>query len=289
MLSQLKTQQNRLHRVITLIDDKDPLVEYRVNGDEELYTIHRPQAFTEWISSLMIPNPSTSITTVIIVHRDFETTIQHLRTIHNFAADQSVDGDACLPLRCNLYLVIDQRSLEPDLLSPQSVGTQQFLRLMAMEHAALVVVVDDVDRRVVARADTLLTSLNRLTEPKPILEVVGDSWETNMATKDKGDVPPYVSLYIPKAWDSINRVLLLAKLVLYLNNDQYLLTLELGCHQFVSTYRTLFTSGADADNLSTVLANIGYPSPPKPPKATPLEPMTIDQIYQELGANYDVI
>lgn len=286
MLSQLKTQPKRLHRVVTLIEGDVPSVDYRTSGEDEIYTIHHPQAVSEWIGSLIKSTPTVSATTVIVVHKDFKLTIQHLQTIYKFASSRDA-GEVYLPLSCKLYLIIDQRLLEPDVLSPQSVGTQQFLRIMAMEHGALVVVVDDVERWVVARTDQLLATLSKVTEAKPILEIAGDSWEVDVKASDDTGIPAYISLYIPAAWDTINRVLLPAKLVIFLNDDQYLVTLETQCSQFATNYKALFKDKADTAALATVLTEIGYPPSTDKKTTAPPEIMTLEQIYKELGASND--
>ncbi|CAN3374124.1 hypothetical protein DIURU_000938 [Diutina rugosa] len=289
MLSQLKTQPKRLHRVVTLIEGDVPSVDYHTSGDDEFYTIHHPQAVTEWIGSLIKSTPTVSATTVIVVHQDFKSTIRHLQTIYKFASSRDA-GEVNLPLSCKLYLIINQRLLEPDVLSPQSVGTQQFLRLMAMEHGASVVVVDDVERWVVARTDQLLATLSKVTEAKPILEIAGDSWEVDVTAKASDDtgIPAYISLYIPAAWDTINRVLLPAKSVIFSNDDQYLVTSETQCSQFATNYKALFKDEADTAALATVLTEIGYPPSTDKKTTAPPEIMTLEQIYKELGASNDI-
>lgn len=290
LFPQLQPAPEELHRVIVLNQQSPgPSIDYEATDLHEIYYINRPlPIFAGYLKSLLAKGPAT----VLLMHTTFTNTIKLVQALagpelnkepsierfkqdvarfqHNGEPSENgsfpevplLSGQNDVPLAFDLCFVLGQHQLEPDVLSAESIKLQQYMRLISLVHGGKLVVVDDVGEVAKSPMKLLATLEPADLAPKPILEVDGGDMAAAPVAAAGQDIR--LALYVPSAWDSANKVLLLAKLAIYLDEDSGLLTTELLCMLFIAKYRSYCDDEMTLLDLVLPIAPSEKPKEPEP-------------------------
>ncbi|KAK6200097.1 uncharacterized protein RJT21DRAFT_40254 [Scheffersomyces amazonensis] len=190
---------------------------------------------------------------------------QHLRTGQSSTTTHSIEilpgrgqGDRFIPI--DLSIVIDPKEFLTNTnsyLSISSIALQQYLRYFTLKHGARLAVIKQIDY--IQFPHKLIDYFQKLQDqPQPIF----DSFES---TDNTSKNPFTLNLFIPKAWDSWSKIILVSKSMFHdneslLGNTEVIEEFDLAYNQYIESEQSndsfqssIFTSLMQSNNNYNII------------------------------------
>ena len=268
MFSKLQVKEDPKELVLIIRNDGTTAVKYDCLDNYEVYTLCRYELFYEYIEDLIkrkwkkitIINIFNSFRSLIVLLKRLYLVNVELSSNQEFSEPQSVPNtkltNCALSLGLQFINILPHSLLEPDLLAPESVMIQQYLRFVDLKHGANLISTKDIASVLENPTKLIAQSLN----VQPII-----------------DTSQPLSLIIPSSWDSFNKITLLAKSSIY--DDDRLLGSENDCNQLNMLYDSGF-DGTDAD-MEMLLGRFEPLSHPQDVSRNPKELLTLNEMLKK--------
>ncbi|KAK6460657.1 hypothetical protein DFJ63DRAFT_315320 [Scheffersomyces coipomensis] len=247
-----------LKNVIVMLKNGDhSSIEFDSNDDCETYIITNPIAFLKYISDVLLREYKEKY--VIVSMTEFPQLLRVLKYLHEKVTEgkdiyqldftkqynrhlQSDEvnqinltpdiGHGDKPFSFELVVVIDPHSLTLDktnhtttnnntsiiLSTVDSIYIHQYSRYFTLKHGGRFVIVNDLDVLTKESAHSFIKYVHALSEAQPIFE----SSKKKIFNQDF-----IINLFIPKAWDSWNKISLISKSSVFHDNNTLLNNVEI--------------------------------------------------------------
>ncbi|KAK6456792.1 uncharacterized protein RJT20DRAFT_34425 [Scheffersomyces xylosifermentans] len=245
--------------VLVLSSGSRSAIDYSSSSKSEIYTITNSGAFLAYIKGLLKQRYTEVYVIVLFSHfKELVPLIRILRSVNvegaeNYKQDfqkkptaqntsnskptdpdgHSADEECDLPVPFQLFFILDSKILASDPISTKSIALQQYLRFISVKHGASLVVAENTQDIIENPEDLIGLEM----AAQPILEL-------DNAAATNGIL---VNQYIPRAWDSWSKIILIAKSVGFLSPGSMLATT-----QDIQDFKILYNSYFEQDTSDSI-------------------------------------